>query len=382
MGWAASRAAHSENMPPMRRPPLALGLVCLLAGGSLLLAGCGGGDSTTSHVNPDAESGKSRPAPPKSAFPSAKGKTLRQLINEKGNHPAEVKISTEAQAFYPGTNRYPFTIGQKLGSGETGVEIPDAEAAIYFAKVPTVKPGAKSKSGSKGMVGKAQAQALDQPAVGPFPARIESLATQPPFQSKTTTEDPDVASVIYSASLNLLAKGEYRPAILVKEKDGVGAKLLPSIKVGEYAKIPRPGDKAPLIETPTAKSVGGDLAKLTTRIPPDTQNKVNYAEVLGKEPILLLFATPQFCQSRVCGPVVDVAQQVQHEFEGKANFIHMEIYNENDPSQGVRPQVRRFHLPTEPWLFAINREGVVSAAIEGAFGTSLMHKTVEKVVGE
>ncbi len=162
----------------------------------------------------------------------------------------------------------------------------------------------------------------------------------------------------------------------------MGWKLLPSIEVGEYAKIPRPGDKAPTIVTPTAKSVGGDLAKLTTRIPPDTLNKVNYAEVLGKEPILLLFATPQFCQSRVCGPVVDVAQQAQHEFEGKANFIHMEIYNDNDPSKGVRPQVRRFHLPTEPWLFAMNREGVVSAAIEGAFGTKLMDETVEKVVGE
>ena len=35
----------------------------------------------------------------------------------------------------------------------------------------------------------------------------------------------------------------------------------------------------------------------------------------------------------------------------------MEIYNDNDPSKGVRPQVRAFHLPSEPWLFAINREG-------------------------
>jgi hypothetical protein len=367
----------------MRRPPLALGLVCLLACGAILLAGCGGSsDTPSSHVNPDAEAGKSRPAPAKSSFPSAQGKTLKEVIKEPGHRTAQVKITPEAQVFYPGSNRYPFTIAEKLESGKTGKEVPDAEAAIYYAKVPTIKPGAKSKAGNKGMVGKAQAQALDQPAVGPFPARIESLATKPPFQGKTTTEEADVASVVYSTQLDLPGNGEYRPVILVKEKGGVGAKLLPSIKVGEYAKIPRLGDKAPSIETPTAKSVGGDLAELTTRIPPDTQNKVNYAEVLGKEPILLLFATPKFCQSRVCGPVVDVAQQAQHEFEGKANFIHMEIYNENDPAQGVRPQVRTFHLPSEPWLFAINREGVVSAAIEGAFGTELMDKTVEKVVGE
>jgi hypothetical protein len=369
-------------MPPMRAPRSALGLVCLLAGVAPVVAGCGGGSSSSSQVNPQAETGKSRPAPPKASFPSAKGKTLRE-ISEETTHHLETKVTPEAQVFYPGQNRYPFTVAEKVGStGQAGAEIADAEAAIYYARVPHLKPGVKSKSGNKGMLSKAQAQALDQPAIGPFPAQIESLATKPPFQGETTTEEPDVATVIYSTELDLAEGGEYRPAILIKEKGGVGWKLLPSIKVGEYAKIPRPGDKAPLIQTPTAKSVGGDLAKLTTRIPPDTLNKVNYAEVLGEEPILLLFATPQFCQSRVCGPVVDVAQQAQHEFEGKANFIHMEIYNDNEPSKLVRPQVRRFHLPTEPWLFAINREGVVSAAIEGAFGTKLMDETVEKVVGE
>ncbi len=60
----------------------------------------------------------------------------------------------------------------------------------------------------------------------------------------------------------------------------------------------------------------------------------------------------------------------------------MEIYNNNDPNDGVRPQVRAFHLPTEPWLFAINREGVVSATVEGAFGLELMDETVNRVVGE
>ena len=370
-------------MPPMRAPRSTLGLGCLLACGALLVAGCGGGSSSSSQVNPEAEAGKSAPAPPRSAFPSAKGKTLKEVINLASVPHSQVKVTPEAQAFYAGQNRYPFTVSEKVGStGKAGREIADAEAAIYYARVPVVKRGAGSKAGDKGMVEKAQAQALEQPAIGPFPAKIESLATEPPFQGKTTTELPDVATVVYSTELDLPAAGGYRPAILIKEKGGWSAKVLASVKVGEYAKIPRPGEKAPSIETPTAKSVGGDLTKLSTRVPPDTQNKVNYAEVLGKEPILLLFATPKFCQSRVCGPVVDVAQQAQHEFEGKANFIHMEIYNDNDPSKGVRPQVRRFHLPSEPWLFAINREGVVSAAIEGAFGAQLMDKTVEKVIAE
>jgi hypothetical protein len=355
-------------MAPMRAPRNALGLVCLLACGSLAVAGCGGGSDTQSHINKQAEAGKSVPAPPKSAFPATEGRTLHELLEDEVKVQATAKITPSAEAFYPGTNRYPFLVAEKdTAAGKPGKEIPGAEVAVYYAPV---------------RVGKSRGEAFEHPAVGPFPARIESLATKPPFQGTTTTENPEVAEVVYSTDIDFPRAGEYRPVALMKEKGGWAKIALRSIRVGEFAKIPRPGEKAPLIQTPTAKSVGGNLAELSTRVPPDTQNKVNYADVLGKEPILLLFTTPKFCQSRVCGPVVDVAQQAQHQFEGKANFIHMEIYNENDPSKGVRPQVRRFHLPTEPWLFAINREGVVSATIEGGFGTKLMDQIVEKVIAE
>ncbi len=41
-----------------------------------------------------------------------------------------------------------------------------------------------------------------------------------------------------------------------------------------------------------------------------------------------------------------------------------------------------FHLPTEPWLFTIDRSGVVSAAVEGAFGVEEMHQAVDKAIAE
>ena len=125
--------------------------------------------------------------------------------------------------------------------------------------------------------------------------------------------------------------------------------------------------------------MGGDLEQITTRIPPDTQNRVDYADALGKEPIFLLFATPQFCQSRVCGPVVDVAEQVKQLYGDKAAFIHMEIFKENDPGKGPNQQVRAFHLPSEPWLFAIDENGTVGEVIEGAFGVDALTEAVEKV---
>jgi hypothetical protein len=363
-------------MAPMRAAPrLALVLVCLLAA-TALVAGCGGDSDSTDSTDGPVGKVESRPAPPKSDFPSPEGRTLRELL-KAADGPAELVVSPAALAFFKGKNRYPFGVFER-----DRTQIPDAEVALYFAKTPKPEPGAKSKSGNKGQAAKAQAQALDQPAVGPFPASIESLVTQPAFRALTTSDDPDAASVVYSTKLDFLSDGEWRIAALVKEGDEVKGTLLPSAVVGEFSGIPQPGQKAPKIHTPTAGDVGGDLAQITTRIPPDTQNKVDYADALGKEPIVLLFATPQFCQSRVCGPVVDVAEQVKEEYGDKAAFIHMEIFNDNDPSKGVRPQVRAFNLPSEPWLFTIDRQGTVSAVLEGAFGLEALTTAVKKAVGE
>lgn len=365
-------------MPPMRAAPIALASACLLAAGALL-AGCGGGSDTNGSSAGSGGTAESHPAPPKSAFPSTSGRSLGEVIGETDAH-SELKIEPGAVAFYKGENRFPFGVMEKEGA-----QIDDAEVALYIAKVPPPKKdGAKGGEGKrrKGALARARQEVLNAPALGPFPARIETLATDPEFRAETTLEDFDSANVVYSTDLDFPSNGEWRIAAVVREGDETSAKLLPGVVVGEFSSIPRPGRPAPRIHTPTAEDVGGELSKITTRIPPDTLNKVDYAEVLGKEPILLLFATPKFCQSRVCGPVVDVAEQAEREFGAKAAFIHMEIYNENDPNNGVRPQVRAFSLPEEPWLFAINREGVVSAAIEGPFGMELIDSVANRVVGE
>lgn len=351
-------------------------LICLLAIVAPL-AGCGSDSDSSSSGSGTAAS---KPAPPKSAFPKPEGKTLRELVKSADSH-AELVVSPAALVFYKGKNRYPFGVFQPDRS-----QIDDAEVALYIARVPQVQPGGGGAAGggeqAKGAVARARTEALEQPAIGPYPAAVESLATQPAYRAQTTTSDPDAATVVYTTDVDFPSDGEWRIAALVKQGDEVAATLLPSATVGEFKGIPRVGQKAPKIHTPTAADVGGDLSKVTTRIPPDTQNKVDYADVLGKEPIILLFATPQFCQSRVCGPVVDVAEQVKEQYGDEAAFIHMEIYNDNDPSKGVTPQVKAFRLPSEPWLFAIDRKGVIRAEVEGAFGVDLLTKVVKEVIGE
>ncbi|MGB7588878.1 MAG: hypothetical protein WBM00_09240 [Solirubrobacterales bacterium] len=328
---------------------------------------------------------KSRPAPPRGDFPSATGKTLGEILN-LANSRAELVVSPAAMVFHPGRNRFPFGVFQL-----DHTPITDAQVALYIAKAPPVKKankgaapsggGAKGEEEAKQAAEKARREAFAAPAMGPFPASIESLATKPAFRAKTTTGDPDAASLVYATNIDFPIDGEWRVVALVKKGGEFAATLMPSAVVGEFKHVPRVGERAPLIHTPTASEAGGDLSKITTRIPPDTQNRVDYADVLGKEPIILLFATPQFCQSRVCGPVVDVAEQVKQLYGDKAAFIHMEIYKDNEPPK-TRPQVRAFHLPTEPWLFAIDRHGIIRAAVEGAFGVNKLTRVVRAVTGE
>jgi hypothetical protein len=76
-----------------------------------------------------------------------------------------------------------------------------------------------------------------------------------------------------------------------------------------------------------------------------------------------------------------VAEQVKELYGDEAAFIHMEIYIDNEPPR-VRPQVRAFHLPSEPWLFAIDRGGTIGSAVEGALGVEALTRAVKKVTGE
>lgn len=311
-------------------------LPCLLF---LLVAGCGSSGETSS-----------RPAPSAAEFPSAKGKTIAELLRSSGAKQAKVVIAPAAQAFDVGENRYPFgvfTLGNEQVEG--------ADVAIYFAK--------DEKSG---------------PVIGPLPAQETSLEVKAAYRA--AGEDPDQAKNVYVVpKVNFTGNGPWVAVAMLKGKGGLEAARVPSPVVG-HNKVPQVGEKAPLIHTPTAADVGGDLSKIDTRVPHDQMHSVDYADAYGKEPIVLVFATPALCQSRVCGPVVDVAQQVADEYKGKAAFIHMEVYNDNEISKGIRPQLETFNLETEPWTFLVDRHGVIRDRIEGAYGVPELEQAMRTIV--
>jgi hypothetical protein len=143
---------------------------------------------------------------------------------------------------------------------------------------------------------------------------------------------------------------------------------------------PRPGEKAIKVKTLTLTDVGGDASKISTRTPADDDLlRTNFADVLGKRPVVLTFATPLLCQSRVCGPVVDIVEQVKARAPKDVAFIHQEIYKDNQVSEGVRPQVAAWRLQSEPWTFVIDRSGRISTRFEGAFSAGELQRAIAKV---
>ena len=128
---------------------------------------------------------------------------------------------------------------------------------------------------------------------------------------------------------------------------------------------PAVGDRAVPSRTPTLASAHGDAALVTTASPPDRSLlRYSVAESLAAHaPFVLVFATPKYCQSRTCGPVVDVAQAVQKRFAGTGvRFIHVEIYQDNNPAQGFNRWVKEWRLPSEPFVFLVGRDGRIKVA--------------------
>ena len=307
---------------------------------SALVAACGG-------IDGDDMAGPVQPAKPED-FPQPKGRSLADLRRKLGGEGPSL-VAAVSQ-FERGANRFGFALFDRARA-----QIADAPVGIYVAP---------ADGGA---------------AHGPFVARYESLEVEPQYQSRSVASDPDAAQSLYVAQLELPKAGRY-DILGVARLDGrlvTATSAGAGLTVRSAAAVPDVGDRAPVIHTPTAAEVGGDIRRIDTRDPPSSMHEVDFADVVGREPAILLFATPELCKSRVCGPVVDVAEQVKAERGDEVRFVHQEIYTDNEVEKGFRPQVLAWRLPTEPWAFAVDRSGRVAARLEGAFSAVELERAVD-----
>jgi hypothetical protein len=326
-------------------PAVACAVALIPAAGCGDSGGGGGGGASSPNAQPATPSAQVRAAasPRIGEFPAARGRTLRQVAEELRGGP---ELGQATHLYEPGRARLAFGVVGRDGGFLYGA------TAVYVARRP------------------------DAPARGPFLAPADSLQVRPPFRSRTSASDAGDVEAIYHATIDLPAPGRW----FVLSATRAGTQLLgatTAIEVRRQHAIPHVGEPAPRIATPTLASAGGDAASIDTRDPPDDMHEVSLRDVLGKQPVALLFATPALCQSRVCGPVTDVAAQLHAAYGDEVAFIHNEVYADNDPNKGLRPQMKAFGLRTEPWLFTIDRHGRIAARLEGAFGFGEFRAAIE-----
>jgi hypothetical protein len=82
------------------------------------------------------------------------------------------------------------------------------------------------------------------------------------------------------------------------------------------------------------------------------------------KPQVIVFATPQFCSSRVCGPVVDIVRTLLPAYGERVVFTHQEIWQDVTAHEFF-PTVAEWGLQTEPWIFVVDGKGIVRAKFEG-----------------
>jgi hypothetical protein len=185
---------------------------------------------------------------------------------------------------------------------------------------------------------------------GPFPARY--------------TEAPGTGLGLYVADLAIEEPGMVE--VVAVEGARYGATTVNAV-APEDSRLPAPGVVAPVVATPTTQEARG-YSTICTQEPPCDMHEVSLDEALeAGRPTMLLFATPAYCQTVVCGPAVETVDGVRTGADwGDVAWIHCEIYAEVNGEELVTGDpVLEWELPSEPWLFSINGEGEVAGRLDG-----------------
>jgi len=186
---------------------------------------------------------------------------------------------------------------------------------------------------------------------------------------------------IYVGQVTFARPGAWGVEVLAQLGDGraQGARL--SVDVLPVSRTPMPGTLAPRSRNLIAADVI-DLRTIDSSEPPDPrlhQTRIADAIAQGK-PQVIVFATPRYCTSRVCGPVVDVVRTLIPTYSDRVVFIHQEIW-EAGSLQRFSPTVEEWNLRSEPWIFVVDGGGMVRARFEGLTTRRELEAALRRALG-
>ena len=196
----------------------------------------------------------------------------------------------------------------------------------------------------------------------------------------------------YIFRLTFPEAGSYGAAVTTAKAGGPPETIRISFDVEPTNGVVKVGDKAPSTPTPTAASVGGDLSKISTDPSPDPAfYQISEDQALAQhKPFVIIFATPKFCTSAQCGPTLDRIKPFAAKYPSVA-FIHVEPYKltysggslqaDRDEQNQRQPTVvtNTWGLLSEPWVFVVDRNGIVRASLELIFSDQELTAALDAV---
>jgi hypothetical protein len=210
---------------------------------------------------------------------------------------------------------------------------------------------------------------------------VESEANAVRYQT------PDGLTTYYAQERDFGRAGDWGVEVQARRADGtVSAKRIGFRVLANSATL-KIGAKAPAPKTRTAADVGNDLKQLSSATTPNPAfYRMSLAQAItNSKPTVLLFATPAICQTRMCGPTYDVVSAVQNMSGDAANFVHVEVYSglPNPAANGFQLDIamKAFGLTTEPWVFLIDKGGVITWRVEGPVSGGEIEEHLKPLLG-
>ena len=211
-----------------------------------------------------------------------------------------------------------------------------------------------------------------------------ALKSKPFAQTTATAEpigvagsEPGEAQEILVARLQLDEPGTYW--LLAEPVGGRKIQALGNVVVKDEPAAPDVGERAIASETPTLENATLEELTTSTRVDRELYRSSVAGALAAKSPFVVVFATPKYCTSRTCGPVVDVVSTVRQRQDAGVRFIHVEIYEDNDPTKGENRWVREWKLPSEPWVFVVGADGRIRDRFEGTVSVRELDAAVARI---
>jgi hypothetical protein len=162
----------------------------------------------------------------------------------------------------------------------------------------------------------------------------------------------------------------------------VKATLLPRFNVAAQGITPAIGSPAPRSRNLTVADVA-DLSEIDSSANPSPEMHTSTiaSAIEAGRPALVLFAVPGFCESRLCGPELEIMRRLLPKYRDRVEFIHIEFYrNPGSPQRTVSDTAREWNLRTEPWFFLIDKQGLISAKFEGPVSSQELEQALDAVL--